>query len=88
MKGTLTQPDYHSVKVYYPPGDIWQAVYQMAYENNCVCNGCPKGGPGIGDNQGFQFPDGHSARAFLREVKSLPDVTAEIATGNLLEAKI
>jgi hypothetical protein len=85
MEETSTQSDYHSVRVYYPPGDIWKTVHQLAYENKCMANGCPKG-PGVKDNQGFEFPDESSARVFLEKVQNL--ITAEIAKGELFNVDI
>jgi len=78
----------HSVRVYYPPGDAWKAVHELAYTNKCTSNGYPKCGKGVRDNQCYQFPDETSAKTFLTKVKELPEITAEMARGNLLEAKI
>jgi hypothetical protein len=87
MKGALTQSDY-SVRVFYPPGDAWKIVHKIAYENNCVANGCPMVGQEVRDNQGFKFPNKHSAETFLGKIRGLPEITAEIAKGDLSSVKI
>jgi hypothetical protein len=85
MEEISNQPDYYSVRVYYPPGEIWKTVHELAYKNNCVANGCPRG-PGIKDNQCFEFLDEPSAKSFLEKVTTL--ITAEMSKGELLKAKI
>lgn len=85
MEKTLNQSVHYSVRVYYPPGNTWD-VHQLAYENGCICNGCPKCGQGVRPNQGYEFRDEQSARTFLEKVTTL--ITAEIAEGDLFHAKI
>ena len=89
MLGTREQPNYHSVRVYYPSDDVGDKVHAMAYEDkHCVGNGCPRCGPNIKPNQGYEFVSGRAARDFLRRVRQLSDVVAAIAKGELLKVSV